>query len=186
MEDFTMEFEDEIDDIPVLRDDMDANEHAEKIRYWENYKARMVEHLKRQIETVQMRCDSAIGYHKSLLSNYIHRIPHRVTATQESYKLECGTIVVTREHDSIKKPDKASEKGIIERLEKDGDVSLIKTEKSLNWATYKKELAIDNGKVINKTTGEIVDDVQIEHVDANLVMRFEDREDNKNGTVSDS
>ena len=186
MSEFPVEFDEEFDDIPVLQDDMDANEHAEKIRYWQDYRNRMIEHLKRQIEAINAKCDSAINYHSSLLSNYLHRIPHRVTKTQESYKLPCGTIVVTREHDGIKKPDKAMEKAIIDRLKKDGENGFVKTAESLDWQSYKKQLTMKDGKVVDSTTGEIVDDVQIEHVSANLVMRFENVEDEKHGTVSAS
>ena len=181
MSEFPVEFEEELDDIPVLQDDMDANEHAEKIRYWQNYKARMVEHFKRQIEAVETKCDSAIGYHTSLLSNYLHRIPHRVTKTQESYDLPCGKIVVTRDHDSIKKPDKVAEKEIIARLKKDGGNEFVNTAETLNWQAYKKQLTMKDGKVVDSTTGEIVGDVQIEHVSANLVVRFEKVEEKENG-----
>ena len=187
MNEFPMaEMPEEIDDIPILQDDMDADEHARKIQYWQNYRAVMIEHLKRQIEAVNAKCDSIIGYHTSLLSNYLHRIPHKITKTQESYLLPCGRMVMTRAHDAIKKPDKEAEKGIIERLKKDGSEELIKVSESLDWQGYKKHLKMDNGKVVDTTTGEIVSDVQIEHVDANLVMRFENAEGENDGTVQDA
>lgn len=180
------EMPDEIDDLPILQDDMDADEHARKIQYWENYRTIMIDHLKRQIEAVNTKCDSIIGYHTSLLSNYLHRIPHKITKTQESYMLPCGRMVLTRAHDSIKKPDKDGEKAVISRLKQDGETYFIKTSESLDWANYKKQLKMDNGKVVDKTTGEIIDDVQIEHVDASLVMRFENVEGNEDGTVQDT
>ena len=100
--------------------------------------------------------------------------------------LQCGRMVLTKAHDTIKKPDKDGEKVIIERLKKDGSEELVKVEESLNWQGYKKHLKIDNGNVVDTTTGEIVTDVQIEHVDANLVMRFENAEDENDGTVQDT
>lgn len=172
----------EVVDMPILQDDMEADEHMEKIRYWQNYEAQMTEHFQKQIALVHEKATSRIEWHKQLLRNYFVRVPHNSTKTQESYPLRSGKLVMTKATEKLVKPEKDKEKELLLFLAESGITEYTKTkiEESLDWASYKKRLKIVDGRAVDKETGEIVD-VQVEEVEPKFDFKLNE-EGNENGT----
>ena len=169
-------------DMPVLQDDMDAEEHMRKIRYWERYEAEMVAHFQKQIAAAKEKAASRIEWHKRLLYDYFARVPHDSTKTQESYALPSGRLVYKRATEKMVRPQ--DEKGFLLHLAEEGITEYTKTkiEESLDWQGYKKRLKIVDGVVVDKETGEIVDEVGIEQVEPDFVIKLdEDEEEKTNG-----
>lgn len=169
-------------DMPILQDDMEADEHMQKIRYWQDYETKMVDHFERQIELVREKTKSRIEWHKHLLQNYFARVPHNVTKTQESYPLRSGKLYLTKAKETLVKPEKDEEKQFLLYLAESGITGYTKTkiEESLDWKEYKKRLQIVDGKAVDKETGEIVD-IQVAQVEPKFDFKLEE-EENENGT----
>lgn len=182
-----MEEPESFENAPILEDDVEAEQCIRTIKFWERERDKMVDHYKRQIEVVTEKANQKISYQQYLLNNYFNRIPHRETKTQECYDLPSGKLVMRKEHDALRKPTKEEEQGILLRLAEEGVRSFTKIKESLDWDNYRKQLSIVDGKVVDKTTGECIDDVAIEHVEAKFAVRMnDDEEENQNGTVSAS
>lgn len=170
----------------IIQNDMEADDHVRKIRYWQGYRDRMVDHFQKQIQLVTEKAESAISYHSHLLESYLATIPHKVTRTQESYQLPSGGLKVTRAHDAIVKD---SEDKILLQLAQRGDnrFTKVKTTESLDWASYKKCLSIIDGKVYDVETGEAVDGAKVEHVEPKFSVKFnDDEEGSDNGEIQAS
>lgn len=83
------------------------------------------------------------------------------TKTQYSYKLLSGTIYCKK---PTKKMNKTDDTEIIEYLQRSGKDEFIKVKSTLDWAEYKKTLAIAGDKVIDSETGEIIPGIEVEDI----------------------
>lgn len=97
---------------------------------------------------------------KGCLNQYFKTVPHKSTKTQESYKLLSGSLVMKLASQKMIKDDVE----LVEYLHKNDMSEYIKTEEKPMWAEFKKNLSIVDGKVIDITTGEVVDVVKVEQV----------------------
>lgn len=160
-------------DEPILHDDMEADEHMQKIQYWQDYEARMVAHFENQIALVREKAKARIDWHKHLLANYFSRVPHDSTKTQESYPLPSGKLVMKKACQRLVKPEADEEKEIILSLAESGITGYTKTkiEEHLDWAAYKKRLKIVDGQAVDTETGEIVG-IRVENVEPKLDIKM--------------
>ena len=56
---------------------------------------------------------------------------------------------------------------------------MTKTTEDVDWDGYKENLTIDeNGQVVDKRTGEILDDVPITHVEPEFVVKMKGKDEN--------
>ena len=185
MEDMQEMQEGERLDMPILQNDMEAEEHMEKIRYWNDYEDRMVKHFEEQIKLVREKAEARRAYHKHLLYDYFARVPHNSTKTQESYPLRSGKIVMKRATEKLVQPKDDDEKMFLLYLAENGikGFSKTKVEEHLDWINYKKRLSIIDGQAVDKETGEIVDGIRVEKVEASFdVALNKDEKENSNGT----
>ena len=97
---------------------------------------------------------------KGCLAEYFKTVPHKTTKTQESYKLLSGSLVMKLGSQKMVKDDTA----LVEYFRQNGMSDYIKVKEEPKWAEYKKNLAIADGKVVDTTTGEVVDVVRVEDV----------------------
>lgn len=101
---------------------------------------------------------------KEQLFNLIPESDFKETATQWSYKAPSGQFIHKKETENIK-------------LKTDIDMDLIndeyiKIKKSIDWINLKKRLIIDDEKVINKETGEIIDYCEIEKKESEFKIKL--------------
>lgn len=97
---------------------------------------------------------------KGCLAEYFKTVPHKTNKTQESYKLLNGSLVMKLDSQKMVKDDAE----LVEYFRQNNMTEYIKTEEKPIWAEFKKNLAIVDGKVVDTTTGEVVDVVKVEDV----------------------
>ena len=97
---------------------------------------------------------------KGCLAEYFKTVPHKATKTQESYKLLNGSLVMKLDSQKMVKDDAE----LVEYFRQNNMTEYIKTEEKPIWAEFKKNLSIVDGKVVDTTTGEVVDVVKVEDV----------------------
>ena len=109
----------------------------------------------KHLEEVTERKNSFL---KRCLEQYFQAVPHKSTKTQESYNLLNGSLIFKLPKQKMK----ADDAELLEHFRKNGLQEYIKIEEKPMWGEYKQNLSIVDGKVIDITTGEIVDAVKVE------------------------
>jgi len=164
-----------VEDQFTIKDDNTADWALRKIQEEEGERDRLIaiaenqiEQLKEQIEDISKKCDNTTAFMRSKLAEYFATVPHKNTKTQEKYKLLSGELVFTKPSVKIVH----DEDKLLEYLEESGGEDFIKTTKKVNWAEYKKILALDGNNVIDTDTGEVVNACTVEEVPAKFNVKF--------------
>ena len=100
---------------------------------------------------------------KGELNRYFNTVEEgkKESKTQYSYKLLSGTIYCKK---AAKKMNKTDDEAVIEYLQRSGKDEFIKVKSSIDWAEYKKTLAIAGNNVIDTETGEIIPGIEVEDI----------------------
>ena len=133
-----------------------AEERAELTRI----KALADEQISRIMEKVraaEKRYENGTAYLTSKLAEYFNTVPHKKTKTTESYRLLSGTLKMKLGGVSMKQDDEK----LLEYLKASGNADMIKTTEKPMWGEYKKRLEIIGGQIVDNTTGEIVEGVEV-------------------------
>ena len=130
-----------------------------------------IDDLKQQVEELKTKYEKKSGFLKACLAQYMGRVPHKETKTQETYQLLSGKLVIKKASQKMVVPDDSR---LVEYLNKEGYKDHIKTKYSPDWAEFKKMLKIQDGDVINTETGEVVnpDIIRIEDVPASFDIKL--------------
>lgn len=136
-----------------------AEENAELERLTSLAK-QQIEDLQLKIKHLEEVAGKKTSFLKGCLAEYFQTVPHKSTKTQESYKLISGSLVFKLPKQNMVKDDAQ----LLEHFRQNGLQEYIKTKEEPAWGEYKKNLSIVDGKVIDTTTGEIVDVVKVEEV----------------------
>lgn len=129
-----------------------------------------IEDLEARIEEINHYYDNRSKFLKGHLQAYFTTVPHKQTKTQETYKLLSGSLVMKKQTSRINHND---EKLLSYLEENDGEI-YIKLKKSVDWAEFKKNLVIQDGKVIDKELGTVMDNdvCSVEDVPASFDIKF--------------
>ena len=133
-----------------------AEERAELARI----KALADEQINRIMEKVQAaekRCENGTAYLTSKLAEYFGTVPHKKTKTTESYRLLSGTLKMKLGGYSMQQDDEK----LLAWLKASGNTDMIKTTEKPMWGEFKKRLEVVGGQIVDNTTGEIVDGVEV-------------------------
>lgn len=125
----------------------------EKKKYEEIANER-IEAIKAQLQAKLDKLDSNTSYIKSELLQIANMSDTKETKTQRKLELLAGDVIIKKPRKRFKRDNKALLSSI-----KNIRPDLIKERvtESVDWATYKNELAIDDNFIINKLTGEVVE-----------------------------
>lgn len=128
-----------------------------------------IEELQQKKEALKKSLESKTGYLKSKLYEYFGQVKHKETKTQESYKLLSGSLVLKKPTQKMVKNDEK----LAEFLEGYAP-EYIEVVKKPKWGEFKKELSIQDGKIINNQTGEVVPDdvVSLEDAPGEFDVKF--------------
>lgn len=102
---------------------------------------------------------------EKMLADYFARVPHKVTKTQESYKLPGGKLVMKTQNPEYKRDDKV----VIEWLKSNGRPEFVKVEEKLDWAGLKDQTAVFEGHVVTED-GEIIPGIDVENREPKFVV----------------
>ena len=121
-----------------------------------------IEELNRQIELLDQSLGSRTSYLKSKLWEYFQTVEHKETKTQESYKLLTGSLVYKKPSQKMN-PNKEK---LLEYVKTNNMPEFVKVKEEIDWANYKKECEIVDGKAVNVQTGDILpeDIITVENV----------------------
>lgn len=110
-------------------------------------------------QQLRLKLDSLDSQEQMLidqLRSYSLGINFKETKTQKKYKLVSGELVIKKPTVKIEVLDRDK---LIQYAENSAQ-DYIKVKKDVDWAGLKKLLEIDEDKVINKETGEIIGDLE--------------------------
>lgn len=136
------------------------DEYAERDRLIEIAKMQ-IEELKARIEELNEQYENKVSFLRGSLCEYFQTVPHKETKTQSSYKLLSGSLVLKKESEKI---THENDDALVSWLKESGHEDLIKVTVAPNWVEVKKLLDVVDGKVIDTTSGEVVDACDIESV----------------------
>lgn len=91
------------------------------------------------------------------IAEYFETVPHKTTKTKHSYRLLSGTLVKKIGGRTMKQDDDA----LLAYLKASDNEDMIQTTEKPKWGEFKKRLEIVGGQIVDKTTGELVEGVQI-------------------------
>lgn len=140
--------------------------------YEEVAKAEM-QRIKEELAEEKRKSEARTSFLRIKLGDYLERedVPAKTTKTQKTLTLPAGTIKKKLPHMEYcaidaDKPNNSPQ--LIELLQDIAPV-FIKTETSVNWGEFKKELSFDeNRTVIYNPTGEIIECMSLNYVPAEV------------------
>lgn len=155
-------------DNKVLNNDYQMERLLNELREFTDEKERLIDISKKMIEEYQDKVkfyEEQIQikeeYTKGQIFSLIEVDKMKDTKTQKSYQLVSGKITITKDKYNMKLKAEYNENTIPDNF--------IEVKRSVKWGEYKKTLTIVDNQVVNKETGEIVDNVDIEKVEGGQI-----------------
>lgn len=160
-----LEIEEDQKEVWKVKNDVDADWCLDKITEYKAEYNRFEMVAKAKMQQIEMslkkekkKMDNDISFFESKLREYFETIKDiaKDSKTQKVYKLPSGSLRIKKEQMVIDY-DKSKLLGYAEQFE-DGEMDeYIKTTKEFKWADFKKILSIENGTLVDKETGELVE-----------------------------
>lgn len=115
--------------------------------------------IKEKLAEAEKRYNNKTKYLKSKLQEYFNGVPEkRETKTKQSYRLLSGSLVLKKGGQEFKKDDEA----LVQYLKENKQENLVQLKETVKWAEFKKKLSVkEDGSVIDKSTGEVVECVNV-------------------------
>jgi predicted nuclease of restriction endonuclease-like RecB superfamily len=144
------------------------DEQAERDRQIETAEE-MIKLYKFKIEEANNRYEKRTEYIRFALNQYFQSVEHKVTKTQESYRLPSATLKL-----KIQKPEiRKDETKFLEFLKERELSDFIAISEKPKWGEFKELTEVSGTTVILKETGEIVDGITAEDRDAKFEIEIE-------------
>jgi preprotein translocase subunit Sss1 len=110
-----------------------------------------------KVGAAERRYKNGTEYLTGKLAEYFETVPHKKTKTTESYRLLSGTLKVKLGGTAMKQDDEK----LLEYLKASGNSEMVQMTEKPRWGEYKKRLEIVGDVVVDKTTGEVVEGVEV-------------------------
>lgn len=151
LEDIFEKPEEQAEEEFIVTDDKTAEWCLQKIHEAEEEKASWKEHYDRQYQGICASCDATIANMMHYLEVYFGTVKHKVTATEENYRLPSGKLVLKKQSTDFERDDAA----VISWLKENGGEKFIKVKEVLDWAALKKTLSVC-GESVADEDGQII------------------------------
>lgn len=149
----------------VIDTDAKAEWALQKIREARTDRDRWVKWYKGKIDEITAQTDFDTMNLERMLAEYFATVPHKVTKTQESYKLPGGKLVMKTQNPEFKRDDKA----IIDWVKANGMPQFVKVKEELAWQELKDATAVFEGHIVTED-GEIIPGVEVVNRDAKFIV----------------
>lgn len=116
-----------------------------------------IEKIQQRIDAARRRYENGTRFLTGKLAEYFETVPHKTTKTKHSYRLLSGTLVKKLGGSTMKQDDDT----LLAYLKASGNEDMIQNTEKPKWGEFKKRLEIVGGQIVDKTTGELVEGVQI-------------------------
>lgn len=113
--------------------------------------------IQEKVAAAERRYKNGTDYLTGKLAEYFETVPHKKTKTTESYRLLSGTLKVKLGGVAMKQDDEK----LLEYLKASGNSEMVQLTEKPRWGEFKKRLEILGDVVVDKTTGEVVEGVEI-------------------------
>lgn len=113
--------------------------------------------IQEKVEAAKRRYENGTRFLTGKLAEYFETVPHRATKTKESYRLLSGTLTKKLGSTQMKQDDDK----LLEYLKASGNEDMIQTTEKPRWGEFKKRLEVIGGQIVDTTTGELVEGVQL-------------------------
>lgn len=140
----------------TVTDDQKAEWCLRKIREAKADKEFWKQFYDAQYAAVEESANSTISQMETMLRKYFETVPHKVTDTQENYKLPSGKLVLKKQEPEYER----NEDEIIKWLKENDGTEFIKVKESLDWAGLKKNTAVVGEQIANED-GEFIPGVKV-------------------------
>ena len=124
---------------------------------------KMITDYQDKIQELDFEIEKLESNIKQALNIYLDSVEMKETKTQFSYQLPSGKIIKKKPQSILRAKDT-----LIDKVSKE----YKKIEIKLNWAEYKRNLEVVDGNVIDKETGEVIEDVEIETKEEEVQIKF--------------
>ena len=124
-----------------------------------------VEWYKAKIKEITEQTDFDTMNLERMLADYFATVPHKVTKTQETYKLPSGKLVLKTQNPEYKRDDKT----VIEWVKANGMPQFVKTKEELDWSGLKDATAVFDGHVVTED-GEIIPGIDVVNREAKFIV----------------
>ena len=135
----------------TVKDDAAAEWCLKKIQEANDTKAFWKAHYDEQYRKICETADADISVMMHHLEQYFNTVPHKVTKTEENYRLPSGKLVLKKQSTDFEKDEKA----VIAWLKANGGEKFIKTKESLDWDSLKNTLTVCGDSVADED-GQII------------------------------
>lgn len=116
------------------------------------------QHYEEQYRKIEEACDRKCAWLDALLEQYFNSVPHKVSQTQESYKLLTGKLIRKQPKPSFEHDDQQ----LLDWMVADPDLNkYIATKDVVKWSELKKDLITMEDGSVALSTGEIVPGVKV-------------------------
>jgi hypothetical protein len=149
----------------VIDTDAKAEWALQKIREARADRDRWVKWYREKIDEITEQTDFDTMNLERMLAEYFATVPHKVTKTQESYKLPGGKLVMKTQNPEFKRDDKA----IIDWVKANGMPQFVKVKEELAWQELKDATAVFEGHIVTED-GEIIPGVEVVNRDAKFIV----------------
>lgn len=113
--------------------------------------------IEEKVAAAEKRCENGTRFLTAKLAEYFETVPHKKTKTKHSYRLLSGTLAKKIGGVTMKQNDEK----LLEFLKASGNDDMIQTTEKPKWGEFKKRLEIMGGQIVDSTTGEIVEGVEL-------------------------
>lgn len=131
----------------------------EKLKAKQEKAEHFISHYKKQIEKIQAELDNYTSWANYKLMQYMGSglIPLKETKTERKYSLPSADIKIKQQPLKYERDETA----LLQELKEKGMQGYIVSKHSVSWADLKKQvIALENGDVIYKETGELLENVK--------------------------
>lgn len=142
----------------TIQDDRSAEWALQKIREAKADTERWKAFYAEQLEKIERQNDDTVAYFSALLEAFFDTVPHKVTKTQEAYKLPGGKLVRKAQQPAYEKDPE-----VLLAWAESTCPEAVKIKKEAAWEVVKRRIACvgQDGVAIDEETGEIIPGVRI-------------------------
>ncbi len=132
-------------------------EHREEYKRFEEVALGKIEQIKMAVDQEKKKMENETSFFEFKLREYFETVKTKATKTQATYSLPAGKLVKKLDKEDFKVDREKVISFIKENKEEYQDFVKIETLEKLDWAELKKNLTIDDGKIIDTLTGEVLE-----------------------------
>ena len=116
-----------------------------------------ISRIMEKVQAAEKRYENGTAYLTSKLAEYFETVPVKKAKTKHSYRLLSGTLTKKIGGVTMKQNDEK----LLEYLRASGNDDMIQITEKPKWGEFKKRLEIVSGVVVDQSTGEIVEGVEV-------------------------